>query len=71
MKNRECEARQYSDQMMCNKCGLQWDINDDDPPLCNMVVHDDEVKECTVEMRRQAHSAHKKFIANMKDHGII
>ena len=29
-----CKARQYSDQMMCDKCALQWDVNDPEPPLC-------------------------------------
>ena len=29
-----CQARQYSDQMHCSRCGLQWDVNDDDPPRC-------------------------------------
>lgn len=29
-----CEARQYSDQMLCDRCGLQWDVNDPDPPEC-------------------------------------
>ena len=29
-----CEARQYSDQMHCDRCGLAWDMNDDDPPEC-------------------------------------
>ena len=28
-----CRAYQTSDQMMC-PCGLQWDINDPDPPSC-------------------------------------
>lgn len=28
-----CRARQYSDQMQC-PCGLTWDVNDVDPPLC-------------------------------------
>lgn len=28
-----CRARQYSDQMQC-PCGLTWDVNDMDPPLC-------------------------------------
>lgn len=35
-----CDARQYSDQMICGKCGLQWDINDPDPPECNPVKKD-------------------------------
>ena len=29
-----CQARQYSDQMICEKCGLQWDVNDPEPPEC-------------------------------------
>lgn len=29
-----CEARQYSDQMQCGRCGYAWDINDPDPPQC-------------------------------------
>ena len=34
----DCKARQYSDQMLCDKCGLQWDMNDPDPPECNPVT---------------------------------
>lgn len=29
-----CQARQYSDQMQCGRCGLAWDVNDPDPPGC-------------------------------------
>lgn len=29
-----CKARRYSDQMICDRCSLQWDINDIDPPKC-------------------------------------
>lgn len=29
-----CQARQYSDQMQCGRCGLAWDTNDPDPPEC-------------------------------------
>ena len=29
-----CTARQESDQMVCRKCGLAWDMNDPDPPTC-------------------------------------
>lgn len=29
-----CEARQYSDQKVCHKCDLVWDMNDPDPPEC-------------------------------------
>lgn len=29
-----CQARQYSDQMLCPRCGLAWDVNDPDPPSC-------------------------------------
>lgn len=30
----KCQARQMSDQMQCNACGLVWDMNDLDPPQC-------------------------------------
>lgn len=30
-----CKAVQYSDEMVCNECGLRWDTNDQDPPQCN------------------------------------
>ena len=33
-----CEARQYSDQMLC-KCGLAWDLYDLDPPTCRRIRH--------------------------------
>lgn len=29
-----CEAKQYSDQMICGACGLSWDVNDQEPPDC-------------------------------------
>lgn len=29
-----CSARRQGDQMACGKCGLQWDVNDRDPPEC-------------------------------------
>lgn len=32
-----CKARRYSDQMICYTCGLQWDINDPEPPACETI----------------------------------
>jgi len=29
-----CYATQHSDQMICYKCGLVWDMNDPEPPEC-------------------------------------
>lgn len=29
-----CKARRMNDQMHCHRCGFQWDIDDDDPPVC-------------------------------------
>lgn len=29
-----CKAQKYNDQMICGKCGLQWDVDDPDPPAC-------------------------------------
>lgn len=33
-----CQARQHSDQMVCEKCGLGWDVNDPEPPACTIVA---------------------------------
>lgn len=33
-----CTARQCSDQMLCDQCGLQWDTNDPEPPECRRVA---------------------------------
>jgi hypothetical protein len=30
----KCQARQYSDQKYCDRCGLTWDMNDPEPPKC-------------------------------------
>lgn len=40
--DKHCQARQYSDQMMCSRCGLQWDVTDPDPPQCKK--KDEKVK---------------------------
>lgn len=29
-----CEARQFSDQMVCEHCRTVWDVNDPQPPAC-------------------------------------
>ena len=31
----QCEAVQYSDQMVCKKCDIAWDMNDPEPPRCD------------------------------------
>lgn len=36
-RSRECQARQYGDQMICAACGLNWDTNDPEPPECHKV----------------------------------
>ena len=36
MTNRppNCKAYERGDQWFCDRCGLIWDLNDDDPPEC-------------------------------------
>lgn len=29
-----CKAIRQGDQMCCGRCGLQWDLDDDDRPQC-------------------------------------
>lgn len=36
--SKACEARQYSDQMQCGRCGLAWDMNDFAPPPCKPTI---------------------------------
>jgi len=40
----DCEARQMSDQMRCERCDLTWDMNDPDAPHCKQDVLVEEVK---------------------------
>ena len=30
----KCHPVQFSDQIVCGKCGLTWDVNDPAPPKC-------------------------------------
>lgn len=35
----DCEARRVqSGEMACTRCGLRWDANDPDPPVCPKLV---------------------------------
>ena len=29
-----CKARRYGDQYHCHACGFQWDVDDEDRPMC-------------------------------------
>ena len=40
-----CKAYQASDQMICGHCGLQWDVNDPDPPPCPRNAEEDLYKQ--------------------------
>lgn len=31
---KHCEAKQFSDEMKCDSCGISWDMNDPEPPQC-------------------------------------
>lgn len=33
----KCQARQENDQMRCARCGLAWDVKDEDRPACKVV----------------------------------
>lgn len=38
MGTMKCKARQFSDEMYCQPCGLRWDMNDPCPPACKPKV---------------------------------
>jgi len=31
-----CQARRHQDQMACGPCGVQWDVDDPEPPACGL-----------------------------------
>lgn len=31
---KKCKAYRRNDQLICDRCGLIWDVNDTDPPKC-------------------------------------
>lgn len=33
-----CSATRQSDEMVCAKCRLRWDVSDPEPPLCGLQV---------------------------------
>ena len=33
-----CRAKQCSDSMVCEPCGMSWDMNDPDPPKCRQSI---------------------------------
>jgi len=35
--NKNCRAKQHSDQMVCGDCGNVWDMNDPEPPICGLM----------------------------------
>lgn len=40
----QCRATQQADEMFCARCGLRWDLHDEDRPLCREVKEVREVK---------------------------
>lgn len=35
---RQCDARQYSDEMICGVCKMTWGVNDQDAPVCGKAL---------------------------------
>lgn len=35
---RKCDARQYSDEMICGHCKMTWAVNDSDAPVCGKAL---------------------------------
>lgn len=40
-----CQKRRVNDQYHCHQCGTQWDIDDQDPPVCQEECDHDCQKE--------------------------
>lgn len=59
-----CKARVIGDQYMCDRCGLQWDLNDPDRPECisNAKAADRVFKKhCTSNKKRQGVQAKRAY----------
>lgn len=35
---KHCDARQYSDEMICGVCKMTWGVNDQDAPVCGKAL---------------------------------
>jgi hypothetical protein len=44
----KCMAVQHSDQMVCERCALRWDVNDSAPPTCQLRT---QRQQCADELR--------------------
>lgn len=42
-----CQARRHNDEMQCHKCGLSWQVNDEDPPQCKPVAESKPIPSAT------------------------
>ena len=40
-----CQATRQSDEMVCPKCRLRWDVSDPEPPLCGLQVATRDMQE--------------------------
>jgi len=61
-----CKAYQASDQMIC-QCGLQWDMNDPDPPECTSDKLDMVKKHITrIEMSGSPNGRNKTTYDNLR-----
>lgn len=52
-----CQARQQSDEMVCTRCVLRWDVHDPDPPPC--LPHPAPPLVCTHPVTRPTDSGEK------------
>lgn len=59
--NMTCVARQHNDQMICHRCQLQWDVNDPEPPACEVACQPTEI--ITKRQRQTAESIGKIIVA--------
>ena len=51
---KSCEARQYSDQKVCHRCNLVWDMNDPEPPECRPEPGEKQRGRAAIEQLRQS-----------------
>lgn len=60
-----CRAKRYGDQMICGRCGVQWDVEDTDLPKCmragDVVIRDVRAKIQRIKQYENSNSGNSRF----------
>jgi hypothetical protein len=67
----KCMAVQHSDQMVCERCALRWDVNDSAPPTCQLRAQRQQWDSVALEAMRQQYLQAGALSAERLSRGAI